>query len=437
MIGVRMANENFTEMLVGALQGEKKQLDIFSSIEIEELEVAQVIEATETILSQQPEYPHRSNALYLGGLAYKAAARGLLKTSVLSLSNENVSEGGNYLHYINTAISYFEEAIQLKNGYAMYARGDLCDRGIGGPKDQQRALELYRQAAALDNTSAIRSLASKYYRGEIVDADYFEAFRLYKRAMELGDTEAITEVAWMYQHGQGIDRDELTALFLYEKAAQLGDRLAKKQFSLMCIKHNLKNPGINYTRVLEGIAYGFEAEKEFLLELRANLPPKFKNINGIRELIEKIETMREYGEKLSKAGCSKGKMINNLTNELDKRLDIFIIKCIENVPSRAFVAQFKEEFAKVLVSQNTAMYAHRKQWKPIITNILIALTGIGIIAIIVKTSLEGVRAYQQNRPIFSFNQSLFFAKPNSQKHCEEIGESLGKLDIDACVMRNT
>ena len=135
--------------------------------------------------------------------------------------------------------------------------------GDGVPKDSDKALEFYRQAADMGHPQAQEDLGLIYYTGYGVEQNFVEAVKWYKKAAlqgriksaydlgimhcrgegtpvddsegakwilvaaEAGSAEAQWALALMYGRGQGVARDRETAMGWIQRAANQGDATAK------------------------------------------------------------------------------------------------------------------------------------------------------------------------------------------------------------------
>jgi Sel1 repeat len=98
----------------------------------------------------------------------------------------------------------------------------LYEDGRGVPHDPEKALTLWRQAAARGSTLAMRSLAYRYARGQGVQEDWATAFTWWLRAAESGDPEAQYAVGVALFHGKGTARDANAAVAWLRRAADAG-----------------------------------------------------------------------------------------------------------------------------------------------------------------------------------------------------------------------
>ena len=89
---------------------------------------------------------------------------------------------------------------------------------------------------------------------------------------------------------------------------------------------------------------------------------------------DKIDKMQKYGERLSVKDTTKGEVAIDLANTLRN----FAQAYFENPKPTSTFDEFKNEFLKLLHSKDAIMNKHRAFWRPIVLNIAIALTGVGL-----------------------------------------------------------
>ena len=126
-----------------------------------------------------------------------------------------------------------------------------------------------------------------------------------------------------------------------------------------------------------------------------------------------IDIMRTYGHGLLSDDHDKGEAAIALSTALKEKIDTFVMSVRSETPQDPAI--FESEFKLLLHSQDVEMHSHRHIWKPIVANILLALTGIGLIAIIIKAASQAIQP--QGNPLDpnrTFNHSLFFAKTKTQ-----------------------
>ena len=126
--------------------------------------------------------------------------------------------------------SFYQRVVEKGNGDAMYNLGRCYKKGLGVPKNIQKAIELYERAVELGNAAAMNNLGYCYNNGEGVTKDLEKAIELYERAAELGNARAMNNLGYCYYNGEGVTKDIQKAVELYERAVELGD--AQAMFNL-------------------------------------------------------------------------------------------------------------------------------------------------------------------------------------------------------------
>lgn len=79
-----------------------------------------------------------------------------------------------------------------------------------------------------EHAITLRTEAKTYEHGNGVPRDPDKAVALYCEAARLGDAEAQYNLGWMYAMGRGVTRDDLTAAYFFTMAAKQGDHLAER-----------------------------------------------------------------------------------------------------------------------------------------------------------------------------------------------------------------
>ena len=144
-----------------------------------------------------------------------------------------------------------------------------------------------------------------------------------------------------------------------------------------------------------------------------------------RQLLQSIQKMRQYGQKLRGSGFHKGYVAITLADDLQKRLEAFVLKSYITPPTKTDLAAFKTDFNRVLHTRDREMQEHRTEWKAILANILIALTGIGLLFLVGKAF--AALGCQQN--IRGFNKSLFFGKTRCQELVEGVDKATNVVSV--------
>jgi len=105
---------------------------------------------------------------------------------------------------------------------------DFLNQGMAAynTKDYAKAIELWRKAADMGNGWAMNNLGVCYRDGTGVPKDDAKKIEWYKKAAEQGHTGAMNGLAYCYKNGQGVPQDHAKAAELYEKATTQGDAAA-------------------------------------------------------------------------------------------------------------------------------------------------------------------------------------------------------------------
>ena len=106
---------------------------------------------------------------------------------------------------------------------ALVAEGDR----YYGEKNYTKALELYRQAAAKGNVSAMEYIGYVYYNGIGVDKNYSEAVKWWSLVAAQGKVTAQSDLGVIYYSGQGVSRDYTVAAIWFRLAAEQNDAYAQ------------------------------------------------------------------------------------------------------------------------------------------------------------------------------------------------------------------
>lgn len=122
-----------------------------------------------------------------------------------------------------TARKLFEKAAEYNDAMGIWGLAACYLDGVGGlPKDEQKALELCKEAINLGSVDAMRLLGFMYSNGRGVTQNYTEAINWYRRTADQGDASGQTYLGWMYECGCGVPQSDTEAMAWYRKAAEQG-----------------------------------------------------------------------------------------------------------------------------------------------------------------------------------------------------------------------
>jgi TPR repeat protein len=126
-----------------------------------------------------------------------------------------------------TAARIFSDLARHKNEMAQYWLGHMIELGLGAPRDPQKAIALYKQAAGRDVTAAELSLGEIYLRGDTVPPDYRQAKTYLERAAYHGNARAAKGLGEIYRFGLGLPADPVESYAWSEVASLEGNMSAK------------------------------------------------------------------------------------------------------------------------------------------------------------------------------------------------------------------
>ncbi|WP_163556316.1 tetratricopeptide repeat protein [Helicobacter suis] len=125
------------------------------------------------------------------------------------------------------ALKRFKKAADAGSAKAYYFLGLMYENGWGVAKDDQQALEYYKEAVkGHENVEAYSRLGFMYANGKGVTKDYKKALEYLKKAASMGDAEAYAGLGEMYKRGEGVRKNLQKARAYYKKACRLGDKKA-------------------------------------------------------------------------------------------------------------------------------------------------------------------------------------------------------------------
>ncbi len=133
----------------------------------------------------------------------------------------------------------------------------------------------------------------------------------------------------------------------------------------------------------------------------------------LKTLYDSIQEMHRYGEQLGNQIVEGQTVDASATVQkhalaLKQRLNSFLASVV--LSKKVNEKLFKKNFVDFLHRIDPMMQTHSKQWKPIVVNILIALTGIGLIALITNVTTQAIKG----KPL-KINNYLFFARTRGEQ----------------------
>ena len=176
---------------------------------------------------------------------FKKAAMSGNSDAQLALGRMSLKRRGGLIEA--DALSYFSAASQAGRIEARRAIGEMYQKGIGLPKDTEKAKVWLRQAADAGDTSGAKKMGDS-----LIETDAKAALQWYKKAADAGDGEAAYIAAIMYAENLEIRPNSKQSALLMEQAAESGIAGAQADYGLLVYQ------GAGVERNIEAAAQWFK-----------------------------------------------------------------------------------------------------------------------------------------------------------------------------------
>jgi hypothetical protein len=143
----------------------------------------------------------------------------------------------------------------------------------------------------------------------------------------------------------------------------------------------------------------------------------------IKNLLHTIDALGQYGILLTDEDKLKGHAVIKLARGLRREALSFFVKTHET-PDKAHMAMlnFQKRFVGLLKKKDQEMGIHRKSWRCVIANLMVAITGIGALAQLITAAYSKVTTGEA---------TLFFSKTKRQTKMEKIEETVNRFSCPA------
>lgn len=149
--------------------------------------------------------------------------------------------------------------------------------------------------------------------------------------------------------------------------------------------------------------------------LATHLGAQHEYVLKVEALMHAVDAMKVYGLTLPDI---ERKVVVDLSDALIEKLNHFIVTNQYEVPTAQHFALFETEFNKLTHSKDNEMKQHRHVWFPILLNIGIALTGVGLVLI-------GVQLVTSK--LCTGHACFFFEKTKRQDNIDAVQQSMNEL----------
>lgn len=186
-------------------------------------------------------------------------------------------------------------------------------------------------------------------------------------------------------------------------------------------------------------AEDIEIQKRIAATLKLATENTSQILLGFQQVDAAITEMQNYSKKLTETKTllrkidrharAKGGLVNTLASTLQDKLKAFKAEISADDP-RALTPErimaFKLDFTNTLHAQDKQMSHHRAKWKPIVTNIAIALSALGGLLLAIRWSIHAYQTRKTPDQYKPFEKILFFAKTASQTKIATVERAFNK-----------
>lgn len=204
-------------------------------------------------------------------------------------------------HDPEKAVQLFKQAAAMGDAASLNALGNLYAKGGAGlTADINTAVDYYAKAGAAGYASAYYNLATLFKEGRKLSQDFRQSARYVKSGADLGNDACKRLLAYYYFKGFGIEQNYSAAFDLYKELAESGD--ANAQYFLGLCYRNGYGTNANQDEARKWLTKAVaKGERQAKHELTNEPKPENSNIfdPGLQLRVEKV---KNYQEKLIAEG---------------------------------------------------------------------------------------------------------------------------------------
>lgn len=168
---------------------------------------------------------------------------------------------------LSLAFDYFKKAADQGDANGIYNLGMCYLRGLGMPKNDQKAFDCFRSAAAKEHPAAINNIGLFFREGRVVAQDLEMSAKWFEKSASYDNAYGLLNFALALQNGEGVAPDEARAAQLLSKSADGGCVEAIDAYGVALWKGRgvKKDPKA--------------AVRQFLRAAEADYPPAMENLS--------------------------------------------------------------------------------------------------------------------------------------------------------------
>ena len=199
----------------------------------------------------------------LGGNVQALNAWGSLLVNTVVTEGRSTNE---IAQVLGEALGFFKQAAGMGDGNGLYNLGMCYARGLGTPRNDERAFDCFRNAAEKGHPEAINNIGWFFREGRIVDRDLELSTKWFKKSADYGNAYGEYNYGLALHRGEGIKRNDRLAAEYFRRAATGGCIEAVNSFGLAL----LRGEGVEKNTI--------EAIKAFKNAASAGFPPAMENL---------------------------------------------------------------------------------------------------------------------------------------------------------------
>ena len=198
---------------------------------------------------------------------------------------------------VNSSVSRFDFILEMlfnlseirrSNADDLLKQGIAYEDGDGVEQDFTHAAELYKQAADLGNSEAMRLLGDLYYVGKGINQDYNKAKEYFEGAAIAGELEAMAHLGVAYLEGKGVEQNYGKAKEWFEKAVESGNK--EGMYCMGLIYENGNGVEQSYSKAKEWYEKAVENGSKYAM---FHIGLLYENGNGVEQSYSKAKEWYE------------------------------------------------------------------------------------------------------------------------------------------------
>ncbi len=167
---------------------------------------------------------------------------------------------------LGEAVGFFKQAAGQGDANGLYNLGMCHARGLGTPRDDEKAFSCFRSAAEKGHPDAINNIGWFFREGRIVGKDLELSTKWFKKSADYRNAYGEYNYALALHRGEGVKKDDAQAATYFKRAADGGCIEAINSYGLAL----LRGEGVPKDEI--------EALKKFEQAAATGFPPAMENL---------------------------------------------------------------------------------------------------------------------------------------------------------------